>query len=103
MKYLVISKRNTLIAPSTKEWLAMLQATNELAIAWLEDGTIECSYGTVPADGGMTIVNADSHEQAQEVLTKIPLFPFYTWTIQPVIEMLSIYDRFIELYKQQIG
>ncbi len=103
MKYHVISKRNTRLSPSTEEWLAMLQATRELTIAWLEDGTIECHYGTVPADGAVTIINADSHEQVQELLTKSPLFPFYTWDIQPVVEILPMFDRSIELYKQRIG
>ncbi len=103
MKYLVLIKRNTLLAPSTEEWLAMLQATRELIAAWLEDGTIECHYGTVPADGGVMIVNADSHEQAQELLIKSPLFMFYTWDIQPILEILPVFDRFIELNKQRIG
>ncbi len=103
MKYLVIAKRNTLLAPSTEEWLAILQASKELIAAGLEDGTFECHYWNVPAEGTVTIINADSHEQVQELLIKIPLYPFLTWDIQPVVEGLPAYDRFIEPYKQQIG
>lgn len=61
----------------------------DAAMEWiegkLEDGTFDCVYGFLEG-GGFSISNADSHEEAFEMMTDYPLFGFVEWEIRPVME-----------------
>lgn len=61
----------------------------DAAMAWLEeklhDGTFDCVYSFMEG-GGMSITNADSHEEVFERMADYPLNGLVTWTVRPLME-----------------
>ncbi len=70
-----------------KQWLEAKQA----------DGTIESIY-SFPAGGGVTVVNADSHEELMNVIRDFPLFPFLDWDVRPLVETSDSFDSAIAMF-----
>jgi hypothetical protein len=103
MKYLVTANRNNVEAPSTEEWLAVLQATREYFLTHSKSGAIESLYVFLDARGGIAILNAESHDQAQDLIIAHPQFPYYDWEFEPILDGLPAYDKFIGIYAQQVG
>jgi hypothetical protein len=103
VKYLITAQRNTVESPSMEAWVALLEATKEYFKAHLEDGTFDCVYIFLEARGGFAVMNADSHEQAQDIVVVHPQYPFYDWEFKPILDGLLTYDRFIDLYRQRLG
>jgi muconolactone delta-isomerase len=102
MKYLVTANRNNVETSSTTEWLTLLQATREYFLTHSKGGAIEGLYVFLDARGGIAIFNAESHDQAQDLIISHPQFPYYDWEIEPVLDGLQAYDKFIGLYAKQV-
>jgi hypothetical protein len=103
MKYLFYGKRNDEPLPPPEEWIVLLQAARDYQSALIEDGTIDCAYGFLEAESGFAIYNADSHAQANDYHARYPLGAFYKWEIEPLCDLIDIYDRYIKLLKEQLG
>lgn len=76
MKYLVINRRNAMPIPpeqaatlfqAAKFWLKTRQA----------EGGIDCYYIFADTKGGLTISNADSHEEVYDHILDFPLYMFF--------------------------
>jgi muconolactone delta-isomerase len=96
-------RRNMVPDPDPATLIALMQAAKEHQMGLLEDGTLDCVYGFLEGNGGFAIANADSHEDAQTILLQYPLFMNYDWEVKPVCDLIPQYDRFIDLWKSQIG
>ncbi len=84
MKYLVTALPG--ITPVPPEQAAELyQAASEWIQAGLADGRFDCVY--VFADGGgISIGNAESHEEVFGTLVSYPLYPFFRWEVKPLCD-----------------
>ncbi len=103
MKYLMTGYRNLVPDPGPEALIGLMQAAKAQQMGFLEDGTIDCVYGFVEGNGGFAIVNANSHEDAQAILLQYPLLMLYDWDVKPICDLIPQYDRFIELWQQQLG
>ena len=66
----------------------------------LADGTFDCTYGFIDGSSGMAIINADSHEQAMNVLMAYPAWPFLNFEIHPLCDFEQFLDANIEILKR---
>jgi len=81
--------------------LAAYEAAKEYFNAMLADGTLDCVYVFVTA-GGVTIANADSHEELWEKITASPLFPFLEWEAHALADFSYTFDKTIERLQQMM-
>ncbi len=84
----------------TENVLSLNQAARDWIKQKLSDGTIECVYGFVEGLG-IAIVNANSHEELAEVLYAYPLNPFTTFDIKPLVDLVWVLDKNIEMIQKQ--
>ena len=90
MKFLLISKTRT-GAPEFEDPVASYQAAKEWMSNRLADGTVECAYASVV--GGVTIVNASSHEELWELLRVYPLFRRLEFEVVPLVDFNYVVDQ----------
>ena len=97
MKFLVLSKPCVGVPlPDNPEIrLALFQATKQFVENMLADGRVDCAYNFVSGQGGVTIANADSHEQLFGRIAAYPLYPFYDWEVQPIVDHPYVLGRLI--------
>ena len=53
--------------------------------AKLDDGRFDCIYGFVEG-GGFSVTNAESHQDALELMADYPLFGLVNWEVRPLLE-----------------
>ena len=96
MKFLLITKsRIGHNASKPAEPQAVFKAAQSWNSAKLEDGTIDCVYGFVDGRGGVSVVNAESHEKLLGLIRSSPMYHFMDYEIRPLCDLQ-------ELWKQQI-
>jgi muconolactone delta-isomerase len=90
MKFLVFRRPrvNSGLIPTGKA----IREQKEAVSAAIKRGVIDCIYGLPGGGGNVGIVNADSLEQLNEVLTGTPLFLYSEFSVQP----LSDYNKYME-------
>jgi len=80
MKYYVAARPGPM-PPSPEQF--------DAAIDWLDakvqDGTFDCIFGFMEG-GGFSVLNANSHREALDVMAEYPLFGLVTWDVQPLLE-----------------
>jgi hypothetical protein len=80
MKYYVAARPGPM-PPSPEQF--------DAAIEWLDakvqDGTFDCIFGFMEG-GGFSVLNANSHREALDVMAEYPLFGLVTWDVQPLLE-----------------
>ena len=89
MKFLVTATPGPMPPPvdtvrSAQDWLQ----------AKLDDGTFDAVYA-FPEGGGCSISENESHEQLMEQLMDYPLSPYVEYEVQPLVEMVPAFERFI--------
>jgi len=94
MKYLLITHsrigHNT-FKPDNPQ--AVFKAANEWSAANLENGTFDCVYGFADGRGGVTIVNANSHEDLLLLVRSSPMYHFIDYEIQPLCDLKILWDQ----------
>ena len=100
MKYLITAQPGTTTI-KIKYGVRLFQATKEWANALVEDSTFDCHYGCSGL-GGVSIVNADSHEAVLDLILDCPLYPFFKWEVTALTDLNHTYDKNIE-YFQKLG
>lgn len=89
MKYLVTLRRREVPVPP--ETLAgMLLAQRDWLQEHLADGTFDVAYTFAQAGGGIAIVNADSGEELNQLLTSAPLFGTANIELQPLADVATL-------------
>ena len=99
MKYLTLVKQGP-IPPEQAP--ALLQATREWFAAMLADGTFDCVYG-FPEGGGMSISNADSHEEMLQKMREYPLFFFSEFEVRPLCDINVTVDATLAAMQRMSG
>ena len=68
----------------------------DAAMSWLEgkldDGTFDCIFGFMEG-GGFSVVNADSHQDALELMYEYPLFGLVDWDVRPLLDFKQGADQ----------
>jgi muconolactone delta-isomerase len=76
------------------------------AMAWIDQqiksGKIEAMY-IFPEGGGMAISDVNSQEEAFDLLTSYPLYSFFDWKVQALVDWKYAYNSIIERYKSMVG
>ncbi len=98
MKFLVTTTPRRLQVPPA----ALLEAGKAWINARLADKTFDCCYGLVTG-GGISIVNAESHEKLQALLMSYPAFFLADWKIDPLCDMNHTLDGAIAMLKRMAG
>src|SRR5271166_3076678 len=91
MKFLVIRKPlafSSGLVANSKAIREQKQAVSEA----IKRGSIDCIYAFPGGGGNVGIVNADSAEQLNEMLTNTPLFLYSEFDVRP----LTDYDKYME-------
>ena len=87
MKFLVVTKRRATPLPVN---------TMEPARKWigdkLADRTMDCCYGLVNG-GGVSITNANSHEQLMTILMEYPAARFVEFEITPLCDINALFTE----------
>jgi muconolactone delta-isomerase len=97
MKYLTVAKPGPTPIPRERG-VELLQAAKEWIITKLADGSLDCVYNFF-GGGGFAIGNADSHEALLAVLLSYPMYPFFDWEVEPILEFSQSIDQYIESYQ----
>ena len=94
MKFMVFARlRAGATFPDTA--LSLFQQTIEWINARVTDETFDCAYN-LPAGGGVAIVNADSHETLDELLSSYPLQPWVQYEVHPLSDIKHAFDLTIK-------
>ena len=98
MKYLVIASSNSVPIPPE-----MAVNIYKAAIAWMDEriknGKLDCSYVYV-GGGGIAIANVNSQEELFDELLSYPLYSFFYWEVETLVDWKHAYKSVIELYKK---
>jgi len=87
MKFLVMTTRRQ-NAPIPPDKIAqLLNAQREWFEEHVSDGTFDCAYGYPQGGGGVGIVNADTTEELNDLITGSPLFPIADFEIRPLTDV----------------
>lgn len=93
MKHLTTAKPGpTPIPPELG--VSLLQASKAWIDAKIADGTIDVTY-LFFGGGGLSIGNADSHEEILADLLEYPLYPFFVWEVVPLLDYEESLDKYI--------
>jgi hypothetical protein len=101
MKYLITGLPGSNPTP-VEHGAALLQAGKAWIKEKIADGSIDCHYSFF-GGGGIAIGNAASHQELLAVILAYPLYPFFEWDVQPLLEFEEAYDRYIGFYQQIAG
>jgi muconolactone delta-isomerase len=101
MKFLVTGLPGTTSMPVERS-ADLLQAS----LVWLKeklgDGTLDSTYNLF-GGGGIGIVNAASHEEVLSLLLSYPLYPYFSWEVEPLLDFEAAYKAYINYYQQLSG
>ena len=97
MKWLIITEPRGNLPPEAAG--ALFEAAREWIDGNKKDGIIESQYAFL-AGGGVTISNADSHEQLMNEIREFPLFPFISWDVRPLVDINQSFDSAIAMFKR---
>lgn len=100
-KFLVISKQIDVPVPP-EVMKKLLPAQFSYLKGLRQSGKVECNYGFVGAKGGALIVNAESHEELQNITNGYPMFPFVTLEIHPLITLEDMEKSALDMLKRNI-
>jgi len=98
MKFLLTATPRRLQMPTT----ALIEAARAWINARIEDGTFDVCYG-FPAGGGFCIVNADSADRINQLLTEYPGYMASDWKIEPLCDINRALDNTVAMIKRAGG
>ena len=83
--------------PSSKTFREAKQAVQEL----LRRGALDCIYAIPGGGGSVSIANADSPEQLNEMLMNTPLFLSSEWEVHPLTDYAKYMDNVATAFEKQ--
>jgi muconolactone delta-isomerase len=91
MKFLVTSKPRFQIPP---EMIGpILDAFTAYVNQYTESGNIQESWSFAGVQGGGAILNVDSHEELDAIMTELPIAPFSEIEIYPLVDLHESLQR----------
>ena len=97
MKFVIATKPLGNLPPGMAE--PLFQAGKQWLADKTKDGTIDVVHG-FPEGGGLSSVNANSHEDLMNSIREFPLFPFVSWDIRPLVDINTSLDSAIEMFRR---
>lgn len=94
MKYLLITKSrigNAVSRPDDPQ--AVFKAANEWNKTKLDNGSFDCVYGFADGRGGVSIVNASSHEDLLLLVRSSPMYHFIDYEIRPLCDLQVLWEQ----------
>ena len=98
MKFLVIVRPRH---PQQGLTSAMVQASREIVNGYIKSGIDDCAFSIADGNGGVGIINANSHEQLMELLMAAPVAAFSEFQTYPLADFDSSISKVIEAMKKQ--
>ena len=99
MRFLILMK-HAVGAPAPDA--SAFQVAKEYSAALRADGTLECGYALVP-NGGVWILNVQSHEELWDMLNANPLCQTAECEVYPLVEADYWWDKSIERQQKGMG
>ncbi len=97
MKFVLTTTPRGNLPPQLAE--PLFQATKQWLADKKTDGTIDITHG-FPEGGGLSIANANSHEDLMNTIRGFPLFPFVEWDIRPLVEINESLDSAAGVFRK---
>lgn len=97
MKYLITAKPGLTPIP-IEQGAQLLQASKVWMQEKINDGTIDFVYNLF-GGGGIALSNADSNEEVLANLLEYPLYAFFTWEVNPLLDFDVSLDQFVAFYE----
>ena len=98
MKYLVILTPNQTPLPPE-----MAEKIYKAAMVWtderLKSGKIESTY-IFNERGGFSVANVNSQEELFDEMLSYPLYPFFDWEVEPLVDWKHAENSVIEFYQK---
>ena len=79
----------------------VFRAANEWTTSHLESGSFDCVYGFADGRGGITIVNAASHEELLQLVRSSPMYHFMDYDIRPLCDLNVLWAQQIKAATSQ--
>ena len=98
MKFLVTGLPGTRSMP-VEQAADLLRASHAWLKEKLADGTMDSTYNLF-GGGGIGIVNAASNEEVLSMLLAYPLYPYFIWEVEPLLDFEATYKSYISYYQQ---
>ena len=98
MKYLITVSPGSIPIPP-KMGADLLKASKAWIESKLADGTLDFVYNFF-GGGGVSVGNADSHERILADMLTYPLYAFFDWDVEPLLEWKSSFDMFTGFYEK---
>ena len=99
MKFLTLTSPRGNLPPAVAA--AIFQDGKAWLNANLSNGTMDFVHGF--PEGGVGVINADSHEDLMEKMRGFPLFPFVDWQVRPLVDIDRSLDSAVEMFKKMAG
>jgi muconolactone delta-isomerase len=78
---------------------AVFKAAHEWSTTNLNNGNFDCVYGFADGRGGVSIVNADSHEDLLQMIRSSPMYHYIDYDIRPLCDLQLLWDLQIQAAK----
>jgi muconolactone delta-isomerase len=102
MKFLLITKsRIGNSVPKPADPPAVFTAANAWNKTRLEDGSFDCVYGFADGRGGVSIVNAATHEDLLRLIRSSPMYHFIDYEIRPLCDLQLLWDLQLKSAREQ--
>lgn len=97
MKYLLITKsRIGTVVPKPTDRKATLNAAMKWNAAKQEDGSFDYVYGFADGRGGVSVVNAESHEDLLMLIRSSPMYHYIDYEIRPLCDLSMLFKSQID-------
>ena len=90
MKYLVTTRRRDGVPVPPEAMAGMLHAQRDWLQEKLDEGTFDIAYPFAQGGGGIGIVNAETGDELNEIITGSPLFGVTQIEVQPLAGLEAI-------------
>ena len=101
MKFLIMGLPIPLPVPP-EQGAELYQAAREWIGERLEDGRMDCAY-VFAEGGGLSIVNAETHEQIFDELLSYPPYSFFKWEVKPLCDWEHTFGTIVEAFSRAGG
>ncbi|MCI0507100.1 MAG: muconolactone Delta-isomerase family protein [Gammaproteobacteria bacterium] len=62
----------------------------------LESGVFDCVYGFATGRGGISIINANTHEELMNIIRSSPMFHFMDYEVHPLCDPSAFWTTYID-------
>lgn len=94
MKFLVLTTPKHEL-PEDEAHLDLYREAREYIESYMQSGMLDCLYQRLTG-GGVLIAKADTAEQLWEALTSYPMYAYFDWHIEPLVDIFYAFERLLQ-------